>query len=136
MARFSASASAARFAKNAPVSCAKVLVTSNPARISFSSKIRSSALSVSLVSRFNAAIASAAVCPVSACCPASSRMTMVPPLMALFVVELASPLAPIAMGTLALRPSKLGSVEPGVALLPPATLPWLSVPIALGVVPP
>ncbi|MFG0233435.1 hypothetical protein [Achromobacter sp. 413638] len=59
-----------------------------------------SAFKVSDVSRFNDAIVSAAVLPVSACWPASSRITIVPPLMALLVVELPLPLAAATVGGL------------------------------------
>ncbi|MNV87775.1 hypothetical protein D3C71_1819300 [compost metagenome] len=74
------------------------------------------------MSRFNDAIVSAAVLPVSANCPASSRMTIVPPLMPLCVVELALPLAATTMGVPIPNPLLPVDIdEPASLVAPPAT---------------
>ena len=62
--------------------------------------------------------------PVSACWPASSRITIVPPLMALLVVELPLPLAAIATGVFMLTLPDEDNEVPASLLAPPAT--WLS----------
>ncbi|MNX88253.1 hypothetical protein D3C86_1202160 [compost metagenome] len=93
------------------------------------SKIGFNAFNVSDVSRFNDAIVSAAVLPVSANCPASSRMTIVPPLMPLCVVELLLPLAATATGVPMPKPLLPVEIdEPCSLLAPPATWPSLVVP--------
>ncbi|MNT47854.1 hypothetical protein D3C72_1846010 [compost metagenome] len=58
-------------------------------------------------------------------------MTTVPPLIPLSVVELDWPLAPMTTGKPMLMPFALASFEFGVALLPPATSPFPSVPMLL-----
>ncbi|CAE6872009.1 hypothetical protein R69658_08208 [Paraburkholderia aspalathi] len=80
------------------------LVMSKPAWILSLSKIGAIVLAVEVVSRLIPATASAAVCPVSCCCFASSVMVTAPPLIALLVVEPASPDAFIATGGVAEKP--------------------------------
>ncbi|MNQ86882.1 hypothetical protein D3C85_1020870 [compost metagenome] len=81
------------------------------------------------MSRFNDAIVSAAVLPVRANCPASSRMTIVPPLMPLCVVELLLPLAATATGVPIPKPLLPVDIdEPASFDAPPATWPPLVVP--------
>ena len=127
--RFRASISFARFSKNCPACRCASDAISNPASIFSLSKIGFSAFKVSEVSRFNAAIVSAAVIPVRCCCAASSRITTVPPLMALCVVELLLPLAPTTMGVPMPKPPLPGATdEPCSLLAPPATWPPLVVP--------
>lgn len=115
--------SLARFVRNCP-NCRLVSdAISNPASIFSLSKIGFSVFNVSDVSRFSAAIVSATVLPVSARCPSSSRMMTVPPLMALWVVELLLPPAATTVGRLAEKPPRDAKEEPASVLAPPAT--WL-----------
>ncbi|MNJ76151.1 hypothetical protein D3C77_733720 [compost metagenome] len=86
------------------------------------SKIGFSAFNVFVVSRFSAAIVSVAVIPVRSCCAASFRITIVPPLIALFVVELLLPLAATTTGVPMPKPLLPVETEvPWSFVAPPAT---------------
>ncbi|MCY1536223.1 hypothetical protein D9M68_716690 [compost metagenome] len=93
------------------------------------SKIGFSAFSVSEVPRLSDAMVSAAVLPVIANWPASSRMTMEPPLTPLWVIELALPEA-AAMADMPTDVPLLlvGRLVPGTFSDPPAAWPLEFVP--------
>ncbi|CAB3810233.1 hypothetical protein LMG28688_07195 [Paraburkholderia caffeinitolerans] len=100
---------------------------SNPASIFSLSKIGAIATCAPAVSRLIPATASSTLWPVSCCCFASSVMRIAPPLIALFVVDAASPDAPSATGGAIVTPPAEGSVVPGTGFtlvaVPPCVLP-------------
>jgi hypothetical protein len=89
------------------------LVISKPASILSLSKIGARAFAVLLVSRLIPAAAFSPVCPVNCCWAALLVIVTAPPLMALRVVELASPDALSATGGATDRPPLPGRVCPG-----------------------
>ncbi|MCY1555361.1 hypothetical protein D9M68_920180 [compost metagenome] len=113
-------------------SLANAPTISKPARISSSSKIGLRVLVVSRsleTSRLRLAIVCSPFLPVRFCCSASLLMTMVPPLMPLRVTLLASSLALMAIGMVALRSlSFFGRSVPGVCVPPLVALPCWSLP--------